>query len=292
MDWETQLITVYVTLSDILDNPNLNPIVRLSNNYSKLMSDAELLAIYIYGIQQGFRSQKSVHRHARNHLSEYFPNILKYKQFNRRLNHSSGLLAVCLEDLTNSQTADSMVLDSMPIILSKVFKKDISRRCDLYADVGYCATKKMTYYGVKLHVLAERNRGSIPFPAMIDISPASNHDITIFKQMVPNLRDVDIYADKAYRDNKLLPELLEKDLVNVICPVKKDKNKDLGYFDGIYNKLVSSVRQCIESFFAWVVEKTDIQNASKVRSPDGIFLHVYGRLVAALFHHQWKVCKN
>lgn len=290
MDWESQLITVYVTLSDILDNPNLNPVVRLSNNYSKVMSDAELLTVYIYGIQQGFRSQKSIHRHARNHLTEFFPNILKYKQFNRRLNHSSGLLAVFLEDLVGSQTADSMVVDSMPIILSKVFKKNLSRKCDLYADVGYCATKKLSYYGVKLHVLAERSRGSIPFPIMIDLSPASNHDIAIFKKMVPNLRDVDIYADKAYRDNKLLQGLLDNDLVNVICPVKKEKNKELGYFDGIYNKLVSSVRQSIESFFAWVVEKTDIQNASKVRSPNGILLHLYGKLVAALFEYQWKLC--
>jgi len=292
MDWETQLITIYVTLSDLLDNANLNPIVRLSNNYSKDMSDSEILSVYIYGIQQGLRNQKQIHRHTRNHLLAYFPGLLKYKQFNRRLNQAASQLAVILEQQTDNQIPDSMLLDSMPIVLSKNFKKERIRNCDLYADVGHCETKKMKYYGVKLHILAERQSDSLPYPVFIDISPASMHDLPVFRQLYPNLADVDIYMDKAYRDNEMQWELLNNQLVNIFNPIKKEKNKELEYFDGIYNNLVSSVRQNIESFFAWIIEKTDIQDASKVRSPGGILLHVYGRMVASLFLYQWKICDN
>ncbi|WP_133128445.1 hypothetical protein [Legionella nagasakiensis] len=42
-------------------------------------------------------------------------------------------------------------------------------------------------------------------------------------------------------------------------------------------------RLSIESFFSWVNEKTGIQIASKVRSYQGLMVHVFGRLAAALF---------
>ncbi len=37
-------------------------------------------------------------------------------------------------------------------------------------------------------------------------------------------------------------------------------------FNDLYSKVVSKVRQPIEGFFNWLIEKTDFQRASKVRS--------------------------
>lgn len=51
--------------------------------------------------------------------------------------------------------------------------------------------------------------------------------------------------------------------------------------DDLYSKAVSSIRQPIESLFNWFIEKSDIQNASKVRSTKGLNLHLFGRLAAA-----------
>jgi hypothetical protein len=49
----------------------------------------------------------------------------------------------------------------------------------------------------------------------------------------------------------------------------------------LYSRAVSKVRQPIEALFAWLIEKSDIQKASKVRSTKGLNLHVYTRLAAA-----------
>ena len=46
---------------------------------------------------------------------------------------------------------------------------------------------------------------------------------------------------------------------------------------------ISQIRQPIESLFNWVQEKTGIQIASKVRSYQGLMVHVFGKLAAALF---------
>jgi hypothetical protein len=42
------------------------------------------------------------------------------------------------------------------------------------------------------------------------------------------------------------------------------------------------VRQPIESLFNWIDEKTGIQEASKVRSVEGLMVHAFGRLAAAM----------
>ncbi len=41
------------------------------------------------------------------------------------------------------------------------------------------------------------------------------------------------------------------------------------------------VWQPIESLFNWLIEKTDIQRASKVRSTKGLMVYVFGRIAAA-----------
>ena len=51
----------------------------------------------------------------------------------------------------------------------------------------------------------------------------------------------------------------------------------------LFSKAVSSVRQPIESFFNWLIEKTDFWKASKVRSAKGLLVHVFGKIAAALF---------
>ena len=49
----------------------------------------------------------------------------------------------------------------------------------------------------------------------------------------------------------------------------------------LYSRAVSRIRQPIEALFSWLIEKSDIQKASKVRSIKGLNLHVYGRLADA-----------
>jgi len=36
--------------------------------------------------------------------------------------------------------------------------------------------------------------------------------------------------------------------------------------------------------FNWLIEKTDIQTASKVRSTKGLLVHVFGKIAAAFIH--------
>ena len=60
--------------------------------------------------------------------------------------------------------------------------------------------------------------------------------------------------------------------------------------DRLLSTAISRVRQPIESLFNWIEEKTHIQVASKVRSYEGLMVHVFGKIAAALFIFQIKFC--
>ena len=51
--------------------------------------------------------------------------------------------------------------------------------------------------------------------------------------------------------------------------------------DDLFSTAVSRIRQPVESMFNWLIEKADIQKASKVRSTKSLLIHAFGRLAVA-----------
>jgi hypothetical protein len=72
----------------------------------------------------------------------------------------------------------------MPIIVCSGKRKG-KVATDL-TDKGYCSTKSLYYYEVKLHALAFRRNNKIPFPEEIQIALASVNDLTVFKEAWAN----------------------------------------------------------------------------------------------------------
>ena len=208
-----------------------------------------------------------------------------------RLNRISSIfpnLVSCLiDDLDEIETAIPIVLtDSMPIITCS-HKRKAKVALDI-TDKGYCSTKALHYFGVKLHLVAKRRENTLPLPEYVGITPASTHDLTALRPILLTIKDRNIVADKAYVDEKLNQSLKNDHNSQIITPIKNKKAMPvvLKQFDQAFNDLfssaVSSIRQPIESFFNWLQQMTNIQIASKVRSSAGLITHVYGKIAAAL----------
>lgn len=76
----------------------------------------------------------------------------------------------------------------------------------------------------------------------------------------------------------------------MLTPVKavkgecqETRNRDKASND-LYSTAISRVRQPIESFFNWLIQKTDIQRASKVRSTKGLLVHLFGKIASAFIN--------
>ncbi|MBA4849391.1 transposase [Emticicia sp. BO119] len=136
--------------------------------------------------------------------------------------------------------------------------------------------------GVKLHCLGKDRFEQIPKPSIIRIRAANVHDLTAAKPITSQLNNQYVIGDRAYASESL-NQLIKQNNSAVLTPLKRKKGqRTKSADDNLISKYISAVRQPIESFFRWLINKTDIQNAAKVRSEKALWTHCFGRIASAL----------
>lgn len=294
MDWETKLIMTYFLVSEyswIFETCN----ERFSNNNTPKFTDVEAATIYFFCTTDSFHlhTKKSIYEYAARHLRSWFPDLPKYEAFSYRINQLSSSfrhLAIHINKNHISNHADfqhdiiECVGDSMPIMLSKGSRSSSAKVAKEIANQGYCATKKVWYHGLKLHNLnVVASQSKLPHPMQSTLSSASEHDYEVFKNdLLPLLKNAKCYLDSAYFD-EANQEYYEKEYnVKIYAIAKRQRGQTELFVDQIsQNTMISRLRQPIEAFFNWLIEKTNIQNASKTRATKGVLSHVYGKIAAA-----------
>ena len=284
----TKLIALYCAICEQY-NTFQHEVQRLSNNYRPKFSDEEAMTIYVWGVMNGIYEQKAVYDFIKIHYQGWFPKLPSYKKFSKRLGLLSHAFAMLAESLMMHGTADYIgqyimqAIDSMPVIVASQARSSSARSCAGFCNKSYNASKKQYYYGVKLHICGVLRQGTIPLPTQLAITPASVFDLTAAKQMLSNQHGFALFADKAYCSESWREELASRN-ITLFTPKKRAKGQsELSLTDGVFSSIVSSERQPIETFFSWLISKTRIQSASKVRSLSGLLLHIFGKLVVALF---------
>lgn len=291
MKLETQLIQLYLWVCDMYDKHPTLKYQRWSNNPTAPdLSDQELLTIYLFGHLQKRFELKEIHTYAVQHWRAWFPALPSYQAFNRRLNQLDEVWSLLLGELLWRVGRPALtgprdqVLDSLPIMLAVRGRSSHAKVALDQADKGYCESKKIWYHGVKLHLLGSKQYHQLPLPLGLCFSPASQHDLPPLKEAVLTPLPGTLFGDKAYRDQSTEQRLAAQG-TTLCTPDKKEKGQTV-YPVGqshLWSRFVSSMRQPIEAIFNWVVEKTGIQTASKVRSSEGLTVHCYGKLTAAFY---------
>lgn len=286
-----KLIKIYCYICKKYDEELRFCCERFSNNNQPELTDQEIMTIYLFVISEEQRFKvKQIHRFANEYLRSYFPKLGSYAAFDNRLNRLSEAFKLLIESLISQFQPDDCrfdhsLLDSMPIVTCS------GKRSGLVAleltDKSFCSTKNMWYYGLKLHALAFSRPKKLPFPEQLIITPASVNDLNVFKERWASIKNRCFFGDKIYYDNDFFSKLKEEKNTTMLTPVKGikghsewDKQFDKAAND-LFSKAVSSIRQPIESFFNWLIEKTDFQKANKVRSTKGLLVHVFGKISAA-----------
>jgi hypothetical protein len=283
---ELKLIELYCLICHFYDNQIVLKHQRLSNNSKPEFTDCELVTCYFFGMLENHRQQKAIYNYIAKHWRAWFPALPTYQAFNNRLNNLQLDFQIIIELLLTAKfknrdagfSADSLV-DSFPVMLSTGEKAKRCRTASELADFGYCSSKDIYYHGVKLHTLAVRRTGKLPLPSNVFLSQASKHDLTAFKETNPPIPTNTLFADKAYADEQT-KLLLQERGVTIITP-RKRKRGEQKTGETLWSRFVSSFKQPIESFFNWLILKTDYQNASRVRSTKGLLIHCYGKLAFA-----------
>lgn len=267
---------------------------RFSNNDEPELTDQEIMTIYLFTIQEEQRFKvKQIHRFANEYLRSWFPSLGSYQAFNNRINRLSEAFKKLVEPLLTEFMPedcclDQSLLDSMPIITCS--GKRMPKVATEIVDKGRCSSKGIYYHGLKLHALGFRRTGTLPFPEQLHVTPASVNDLTVFKTEWSKIVNRTFWGDKIYYNRDFFKDLEIKNNAVMLTPVKAIKGQTLQEkqrnkaADDLFSRAVSSVRQPIEAFFNWLIEKTDFQRASKVRSTKGLLVHVFGKIAAAFIN--------
>ncbi len=269
---------------------DMNKRLHLQENRNRVptLSVPELMSIYLFGQLNGHFKKRHIYDFINHYWSECFPALPSYQAFSRRLNllenHFHALFGSLLEQIKTGDPNHSLdhLVDSMPVMLACGSKSKRARVARQIANTGFCATKQMHFHGVRLHLIAKAQPGSLPTPTKLWLERAATHDLTALRGQSKIPQNINLFGDKAYADRRF-KDLLHGRQIHLRTPIKKPKNKHLSVTEKQFNKLVSAIRQPIESFFKWLIDKTDIQRASSVRSVEGLMIHCLGKLSFALF---------
>jgi hypothetical protein len=289
-------IHLYFYICDCFQRNWANSAQRLSNNDAPEFTDEEIITIFLYGIIVEKRHEiQLIYQLAHNYLRSWFPLLGTYEAFVMRLNRLCDvfqhLLPTIIEDylsdwdpqlISTFQGLMIGLVDSMPIIVAQGSRSYSAKVAPKLCKRGVCATKKLTYYGLKLHFMGLHRAKQLPLPFYVEFTSANESDITVMKPVLESLENMCINGDKIYHNQEMVDFLQAKRNVLLVTPIKKKKGqKELSFVDKCLSYVVSANRQPVERFFNWIQQTTGIQSASKVRSPKGLLVHVFGRLAAA-----------
>lgn len=264
---------------------------RLSNNNCPKFSDKEIISIYLWGKAHQLPTRKAVYRLVKETMLDKFPALPSYQAFCRRLNWLAPAfqaLAEIWSEQFRSKTEDwhIYVLDSGPIILAKGRRSKHGKVARDLCSQCYNSARQEWYYGAKLHVFGQWRLGKLPVPCSMNVTSATHCDLWAAKQiMLDNqpIHDGVLYADRAYIDADWKQTLQQNFNVQLLTPRKKQKD-DVFISGDAHSSFVSGMRQPIEGLFHWFNTISGIQNASHIRSSNGLLFHIFSSLAFALLH--------
>lgn len=288
---QTKLTKIYLLICEKYDSELQFHCQRFSNNKSPVFTDQEVITIYLFCVHVEKRFEvKEMYLFIKRYYSDWFPKLHSYVAFSKRINNLSHVLQLLsesfMEDFVPVRSSEKFsVVDSMPIITCS--GKREGKVANEITNKSYCSTKNLFYFGVKLHALAFKNSNQLPHPESIVISKASENDLTVFKENWATIENRTFFGDKIYINKDFFDDLYIQKNSEMLTPIKAVKNQPISLkqwdsaFNFQYSKAVSAICQPVESFFNWLIEKTAIQRASKVRSYKGLQSHIFGKLAAA-----------
>ena len=253
MTKEIELIELYCAVCHHYDSALVLEAQRASNNFCPKFTDKECIATYIWGIRNQKFEVKACYEFIKDYYGDWFPDLPIYQAYNSRVcflaDAFKALAGILLRGLGLDPGHSDFANDSMPIVVAGSKRSGRAAAASEMCSKGYCASKDMWYYGVKLHTLAQCNPGSLPSPVLMAVSKASEHDLPVAKELLDDAANMRVFGDSGLIDGQWQAYMMKENNVEILTPIKrKAGQKKLPYWDALYSSAVSSVKQAIESF--------------------------------------------
>jgi len=256
------IVTSYVLIDDWLKAMNWQDDVRVTISASEVLTIAVLAAKFFQNHHERALSililSKDIHR-------------ISVSRFNRRLHQLrttlNELLDWVMEQVGSRQLA---VIDSMPLPICQPARANRCRKVKGKAYHGYCAAKRLSFYGFRLHWVCN----TAGTPLTYTLLPASAHDLWPLHDLCCALpTGARLLADKGYNcDRDEYHEFLWADIT--VTPLHR-RNMLPNTSEQL--ALLRQHRHAIETAHS-ILEKMGVQRLH-ARTLHGFLLKLYASLL-------------
>jgi hypothetical protein len=244
IDFDSVIITVFVLVDDWYQVEG-KTLKALSPGAKPEMSDSEIMTLALIMDYLPFPGETQFIGFIRANYGEWFPNLLTQSQFNRRLRKLEQMLETLRKKWVKQlggENANSFIIDTKPIPVMGYRRS--KRHSDFHgsADYGYCAARKMKYFGYKL-VMVSTLKG---LPVADELVPANTDERKAVEGVLEMIRNSDVYGDKGFIGQDWQQQITNS-TGNKIWTMHRDNQYNQP--SASLKRLIAKVRQRIEGVF-------------------------------------------
>lgn len=240
-------------------------------------SDSEVITLTLLAEILGLDEEVAFLAHMQRHWCSLFPVLPERSRYNRRRRAlqrvTGGIRQQVLRLLGDLQPLDDLCLiDSLPLPVVGFAHARGAHRWRGLASYGYNASKKLIFYGFKLHLLATHCGVILDFA----LAPAHLVDGALTETLLRDKPALTVLGDKAYLNAPLQDVLrTEHDLV-LLTPTRANQRAQQ---DPALARLIAHFRQAIETLNSQLTDQFHIER-NKAKSLDGLCARVQAKLTA------------
>lgn len=275
IDFESLLVIIFVLVDDWYRQEGKILKGKLPGAKPE-MSDSEILTLALIMDYLPFPGETQFIGFIRANYGRWFPQLLDRSQFNRRLRKLGAMLEMLRRTWVRELgglDAVSLVIDTKPIPV--VGYRRSKRWSDFQgsADYGYCAARKMKYFGYKLVILSTLKG----LPIAYDLVSTNTDERQAVEGVLEVVRGCDIYGDKGFIGQDWQKEITDS-TGNRIWTIQRDNQHH--QVSSTFKRLISRVRQRIEGVFH------EIQNTGRNperllnKTVNGLATHIAAKITS------------
>lgn len=208
-------------------------------------SDSEMLTLMLAIDFFEFNSERRYHAFIKANYLKLFPKLLNQSEYNRRARSLRFLLNDLRQawaDKVGVHSEKHFLLDTSPVVVVGYRRNKSHSDFRRSADYGYCAARRMKYFGYKLVMLTTLD-GT---PYSFELVPANSDERDAADEILDTLPvGSNVWSDKGFIDEDWQSEWHNQGIF--IWTAKRENQKQRN--PPIFDQLLNRVRQRIEGSF-------------------------------------------
>jgi len=223
----------------------------------------------------GKRGETEILRHIKRHYKNQFDRLPDQSRLWHRLRQAIPLIERFrhyLLQLLNVKLEEIRILDTCPIPVALSNSRPQQGNGFELADGGYCASKKLSFFGFKLGLVIT----SQGIPEHFELFPARPHDVTLLRELLDPFAQIIALGDKGFIDDDEALWLEDDQNVTLITYRRSNQHQQNS---ALHQWVLHQHRQLIETVFSMLDNHLHLQHTG-AKTDLGLFKRIAGIMTA------------